>query len=139
MSSRSRPPGGAHADHLFHALVENGSDAIALVDAMGESGMIDARVDTIELDERSAVRYPGVPAGPYARLVVHDTGVGIDHDVERHVFEPFFTTKGPSKGPGLGLSIVYTIAKEAGGIVTFLTARNRGTTFEVLLPLIERL
>jgi signal transduction histidine kinase len=34
------------------------------------------------------------------------------------------------------LSIVYGIAKEAGGTVSFFTSRNEGTTFEVLLPLV---
>ena len=52
------------------------------------------------------------------------------------MFEPFFTTKDPDKGTGLGLSIVYTIAKEAGGTVTCTSAPGKGTTFEVLLPVI---
>ena len=107
-------------------------------DAMPEGGTIDVRIDAIELDASGALQYPGMPAGPYARVAVRDTGVGIDPDVQRHVFEPFFTTKGVSKGTGLGLSIVYGIAKEAGGTVTFSTAPNQGTTFEVLLPLIEQ-
>jgi len=38
-----------------------------------------------------------------------------------------------------GLSIVYGVAKEAGGTVSFFTSRNEGTTFEVLLPLVASL
>jgi len=105
-------------------------------DAMPEGGTIDVRIDAIALDATGALQYPAVPAGRYARMAVRDTGVGIDPDAQRHVFEPFFTTKG-SKGTGLGLSIVYGIATEAGGSVTFSTAPNVGTTFEVLLPLVE--
>jgi PAS domain S-box-containing protein len=107
-------------------------------DAMPAGGTIDARLDTIDLDERHALDYPGMPDGPYARIAVHDTGIGMDEDVQRQVFEPFFTTKGPA-GTGLGLSIVYSIAKEAGGTVTCTSAPNEGTTFEVLLPLIPNL
>jgi signal transduction histidine kinase len=53
------------------------------------------------------------------------------------VFEPFFTTKDPAQGNGLGLSIVYGIAREAGGTVTFTSEPGQGTTFEVFLPLIS--
>ena len=55
---------------------------------------------------------------------------------ESHLFEPFFTTKDPSKGTGLGLSIVCGIAKQAGGTVSLATADGKGTTFEVLLPMV---
>ncbi len=102
-------------------------------DAVEADGAIDIIADAVDLDEHAALNYPGVVQGPYARIVVRDTGRGIDPDVQRHVFEPFFTTKGPSKGTGLGLSIVYGIAKEAGGTVTFTTS-PQGTMFEVLLP-----
>jgi len=106
-------------------------------DAMPEGGPIDVLVEPVRLDERSVLRYPGIADGPFARLAVTDTGVGIDPDVEAHIFEPLFTTKDASKGTGLGLSIVYGIAKAAGGTVSFMTGPTQGTTFEVLLPLVE--
>jgi PAS domain S-box-containing protein len=105
-------------------------------DAMPAGGSIDITVEPVSLDERTVLRYPGLPAGDYARIAVRDTGTGITPEQQAHVFEPFFTTKSPSKGTGLGLSIIYGIAKENGGLVTFTTAANDGTTFEVLLPLI---
>jgi PAS domain S-box-containing protein len=106
-------------------------------DAMPGGGTIDVRVEPIRLDERGVLRYPGIADGAFGRIAVSDTGEGIPPDMQPHVFEPFFTTKDPSKGTGLGLSIVYGIAKEAGGTVTFSTAENEGTTFEVLLPLVD--
>jgi signal transduction histidine kinase len=105
-------------------------------DAMPEGGRVDITVESVSLDERSVLRYQGLPAGDYARISVRDTGTGITPEQQAHVFEPFFTTKSPAKGTGLGLSIIYGIAKENGGAVTFTTAPNEGTTFEVLLPLI---
>jgi signal transduction histidine kinase len=105
-------------------------------DAMPAGGAIDVRVDTLTLDDRSALRYPGVVDGAFGRIAVSDTGDGIPLDMQPHLFEPFFTTKDPSKGTGLGLSIVYGIAKDAGGTVSFSTADKQGTTFEVLLPLV---
>jgi signal transduction histidine kinase len=60
----------------------------------------------------------------------------MDAELRSHVFEPFFTTKEATKGTGLGLSIVYSIAKEAGGTVTFVSSPGKGTTFEVILPVV---
>jgi len=106
-------------------------------DAMPGAGTIDIGVEAVTLDKRTVRRrYPAVAAGPYARMTVRDTGSGIDPAVQPYIFEPFFTTKDPSKGTGLGLAIVYRIATECGGTVTF-SSSDRGTTFEVLLPLLE--
>jgi signal transduction histidine kinase len=105
-------------------------------DAMPDGGTVDITIEPLFLDERAVLRYPGIPAGHYARIAVSDTGVGISAEQQPHVFEPFFTTKAPSKGTGLGLSIIYGIAKENGGTVTFSTTPNEGTTFEVILPLV---
>jgi signal transduction histidine kinase len=68
---------------------------------------------------------------------VSDSGTGMTPEILSRIFEPFFTTKEQGKGTGLGLSIVYGIAKEAGGTIAFATDPQRGTTFEVLLPLVE--
>jgi two-component system cell cycle sensor histidine kinase/response regulator CckA len=104
-------------------------------DAMPKGGSIDIEVTTTDVKDGDESRY-AVPAGPYARIAVRDTGKGIDPKIQAQVFEPFVTTKEITKGTGLGLSIVYGIAKDWGGTVTFTTAPRRGTTFEVLIPLI---
>ena len=104
-------------------------------DAMPNGGSIDIDVTTIAVEQGDGSRYP-LPAGRYARIAVCDTGSGIDPKIQPHVFEPFVTTKETTKGTGLGLSIVYGIAKDWGGTVTFTTLAGRGTTFEVLVPLI---
>ena len=113
--------------------------AVNARDAMPDGGTIDIMLDTVEIDGRHATKYPGVPPYRYARLAVKDSGVGIGADLQRQIFEPFFTTKDPDKGTGLGLSIVYTIAKEAGGTVTCASAPGKGTTFDVLLPVMPSL
>jgi PAS domain S-box-containing protein len=106
-------------------------------DAMPDGGTLEIRVDSFSLDEHNAARYPGLPPYRYARIAVQDSGVGMNAELRSHVFEPFFTTKEASKGTGLGLSIVYSIAKEAGGTVTCVSAPGKGTTFEVLLPVVS--
>jgi signal transduction histidine kinase len=103
-------------------------------DASSPNAAIDVYADTVTLDATNA---RALAPGRYARIAVHDSGTGIDPELQRLVFEPFFTTKDPAKGNGLGLSIVYGIAKEARGMVTFTSVPGQGTTFEVFLPLID--
>src|SRR5205823_2784770 len=60
-------------------LVVNARDALSEggPSAPLRAGTIDVVVEPIDLDERSARDYPGMPPGPYARLSVRDTGSGI--------------------------------------------------------------
>lgn len=68
-------------------------------------------------------------------LQVRDTGPGIPADDLPHVFEPFYTTKPEGKGVGLGLAVVYGIARRHGGTVGVSSSAETGTTFTIRLPL----
>ncbi len=75
--------------------------------------------------------------GSHLELVVSDTGQGIDPAIMEQIFDPFFTTKAPGEGTGMGLSVVHGIVKSHGGTVQVESQLGKGSTFRVLLPLLE--
>ena len=106
--------------------------AINSRDAMPNGGTI-----TISLAKHTiAGGHPtSLPPGPYACLVVADTGQGMDEATLARATEPFFTTKGIGKGTGLGLSMVDGLTAQSGGKLIVQSTAGRGTTMELWFPI----
>jgi len=97
-------------------------------------GVLEVRLEMMELSAQAATALPAFGADRAIRLLVRDTGLGMDAATLERLFEPFFTTKPVGEGTGLGMSIVQGIIAEHGGTITVGSTPGIGTTFEVYLP-----
>ena len=103
-------------------------------DALDGGGVVEVSTEREKVDASGPARSGTVPPGDYSVLVVRDTGTGMTPETRARAFDPFYTTKEIGKGTGLGLAMVYTIVKQAGGYIDLQTKRGAGTTFRIYLP-----
>ena len=116
-------------EQVFLNLLINASQA------MPDQGDIFIKTENIEIEPDN--EYPfAVEPGPYVRVIVTDTGIGMDMETQKKIFDPFFSTKeaGDDKGRGLGLSTVFGIVKNHGGFILVESEKGKGATFKVCLP-----
>jgi signal transduction histidine kinase len=106
-------------------------------DAMPGGGQITIETHNVTVDAELAHARAPMERGDYVKLVVADTGTGMDVKTKAHIFEPFFTTKEPGKGTGLGLSTVYGVVKQTGGFIWVDTEVGVGSKFEIYLPRVD--
>jgi two-component system nitrogen regulation sensor histidine kinase GlnL len=111
---------------LFLNLIKNA------VEAVDDSGVI-------EISSRVVSEYSLTQKGERrSRMVaieIADNGAGIPPEAIESLFTPFYTTK--EKGTGLGLAICQKIVAEHRGMIRVDSGSDRGTTFTILLPLIQ--
>lgn len=102
------------------------------VEAVGGNG-------TIRVSSRVLAEYTMTQKGERrSRMVaveVSDDGPGMTKEQLEQLFTPFFTTK--ARGTGLGLAICQKIISEHRGMIKVTSERGKGTTFTVMLPLIQ--
>jgi signal transduction histidine kinase len=67
------------------------------------------------------------------RLIVCDTGHGMDAETLGRATEPFFSTKDVGKGTGLGLSMIHGLALQLNGALRLTSELGRGTRAELWL------
>lgn len=122
------PPARVDENQLELALLNL---AVNARDAMPDGGTLVIRADaqTVGPDHPSGLRH-----GDYVRLLVIDSGDGMDASTLARAIEPFFSTKGIGKGTGLGLSMVHGLAAQSGGALLLDSAPGKGTTAEIWLP-----
>jgi len=100
---------------VFDNLVSNACQS------MGESGVVEIRIDRAELLGQAA-----------ARIEIRDKGHGMEPQVLERALDPFFTTR-PS-GTGLGLPIVHRIIEAHGGELLIDSLEGEGTRVVIIVP-----
>lgn len=102
--------------------------------AMGESGVLSLSLAPCEVDIELARSTTILSPGLHLKLVVTDTGPGMDELTLSRIFDPFYTTRRQSGGTGLGLAIVHGIVTQMQGWVQVFSEPGEGSRFEVYLP-----
>ncbi len=107
-------------DQLLQAFV---ALLVNAVEAMPNGGQLEITASNIPDDIHQVL------------IKIIDTGSGIPKDLADKIFEPFFTTKKDKTGVGLGLAVVYGIIQRHNGTIRLESAKKKGTTFFIELPI----
>jgi signal transduction histidine kinase/ActR/RegA family two-component response regulator len=118
-----------HIHQIVMNLCTNANHAM-----MKTGGILEVKLDAVKVDQKSAEKIPNLKNGEYIRLIISDTGYGMDIKTKERIFEPFFTRKEVGSGSGLGLSVVHGIINNYGGSIVVDSSPGKGTTFKVYLP-----
>lgn len=116
----------------------NASHAMTIMRRPGErqGGALSVTVDLTGLNHHDA-RFDGEShpsAHEWVRVVIADTGVGMDRDTVTRIYEPFYTRKKRGEGTGLGLAISYNIIQKHGGHIRVESEPGAGSRFTLFFP-----
>ena len=120
VSSSSKETLIADKGQILHLLLNLGSNAIQSL--KNTSGTVDMSVQD----------------GPNQtiKLIINDTGQGIDFENTKKIFDPFFSTK--EQHLGLGLTIAERIILAHSGSIKVQSKKDQGTSISILIPSLSR-
>lgn len=84
------------------------------------------------MPEGGVLKITARPTATGVELLFRDNGPGIQKEKQQNIFEPFFSTK--DGGTGLGLTVSYNIITAHGGTLEYVSDRNSGACFRIILP-----
>jgi len=101
-------------------------------------GDLTVAVEKVVLDNNSTENNFDLKSGAHARIMISDTGPGIDPKIIDQIFDPYFTTKEVGKGSGLGLAVAHGIVKNHSGAIIVDSSQGKGTEFIIFFPLASK-
>lgn len=102
--------------------------------AMPDGGLITVVAENVVVTRQSPAA--SLNPGPYIKIVITDSGVGMSAETIPRIFDSFFSTK--SEGNGLGLATCYSIIKQHNGTIEVESQPGAGSTFRLYLPALPR-
>ncbi|GAA0569872.1 hypothetical protein GCM10009416_05490 [Craurococcus roseus] len=127
------PPVLADRGQLETVLVNLATNAR---DAMPDGGTVVFSAAAERAEDAAAAAPDGLGPGGYVRVMVADTGEGMDAATLARATEPFFTTKPLGQGTGLGLAMARGFAEGSGGTLAIASEPGRGTRVSLWLPIV---
>jgi PAS domain S-box-containing protein len=102
-----------------------------------QPGVLEVSLHEVTVATTQSLDSGELAPGRYVKLVVEDTGHGIDPSIRHRIFDPYFTTKPTASSSGLGLSTVHGVVMNYKGALRVESVPGQGTRFEIFLPTIE--
>ncbi len=125
-----KPINGSHV-HLSKVIMNLVANAC---EAMPDSGILSLQTETHHIKTLFS-GYAKIEEGEYVVLKVKDSGIGISQEDLAKIFEPYYSKKKLGlSGSGLGLSVVYGVAKDHGGYYDVFSELGQGTEFVLYFP-----
>ena len=86
--------------------------------------------------ENAEIKLKVQQANNVVTILVHDHGIGIPLEEQKHLFTKFFRAKNTNsiQGTGIGLTIAKLFVELMGGTITFSSHPDEGTLFTIHLP-----
>lgn len=100
------------------------------------SNIITNAIESLEEDSGQVIIGTYEEEG-YFCIYIEDNGCGMNEAQQRTLFDPFYTSK--KKGVGLGLTNTLSIISEHNGQIEVDSESGIGSTFTILLPLVNNL
>jgi signal transduction histidine kinase len=98
------------------------------LEATPQGGRVHVRV------RRASIDGPDGRVRDAVRIIVQDSGRGMDQETRERAFDAFFTTRATEGGTGLGLAVVKGIVDDHRGRIDIRSEPGGGTTMAVDLP-----
>lgn len=138
IAARFEPEAKAKGIDLSYTGPEGGVLTAATEEGLGLvfGNLISNAIKYTPAGGKVSVELASMPEG--TTVQVRDSGIGIPADEQSHLWEEFWRASNARQsqvpGTGLGLSIVKRLVESFGGLISFHSTQDRGTTFTVVLP-----
>jgi signal transduction histidine kinase len=86
------------------------------------------------IESEGSIKIEATPMKNKIRILVKDSGPGINPINAKQIFEPFYSTKSIGTGTGLGLSVCNSIIKKHNGLIE-VCLEKKGGCFKIELPI----